>query len=131
MKILISVLTMSWSLISFGADSIVPFSTALLDKGKTVYTTNCLACHGDKGDGNGPAGAMMKPKPRNLGTEAYKQGETPEKVFTTLTKGVPNTAMAPFAHLSAEDRSALTYYVLKEFKKVDFAAKADAGKKKK
>ncbi len=65
----------------------------------------------------------MNPKPRNLGTEAFKQGETPEKVFTTISKGVPNTAMAPFAHLSAEDRSGLTYYVLTTFKKKDFTKK--------
>ena len=41
-------------------------SPALLEKGKAAYTVNCLMCHGDQGDGNGVAGAMMNPKPRNL-----------------------------------------------------------------
>jgi len=34
--------------------------------GKTVYTTNCASCHGEKGAGDGPVGAALNPKPRDF-----------------------------------------------------------------
>lgn len=88
----------------------------LLDQGKTAFTTNCAACHGDKGDGTGPAAVALTPKPRNFATEQFKQGTKPEEIFKTLQTGVPGSAMVPFTHLPEQDRWALTYYVL-ELKK--------------
>jgi len=35
-------------------------------QGKDLYASNCATCHGEKADGNGPAGAALEPKPRNL-----------------------------------------------------------------
>lgn len=95
----------------------------LLEKGKAVYTTNCVACHGDKGDGSGVAAAALNPKPRNF-AEPFKNGNKPEQVFKTLSEGIPNTAMVAWAHLSEEDRWALTHYTLS-------LAKPAAGAKKK
>ena len=34
--------------------------------GKRLYANYCAACHGDKGDGNGPAAKYLYPKPRKL-----------------------------------------------------------------
>ena len=48
----------------------------LLEKGKTVYTVNCMTCHGEKGDGNGPAGQYMNPKPRDFAKEKFKGGKS-------------------------------------------------------
>lgn len=90
-----------------------PKSTpALIEKGKTSYMTNCLACHGEKGDGNGPAGAVMNPKPRNLATDKYKQGLKPAQVFKSISEGVKNTSMTGYGHLPEEERWGLTYFVL-------------------
>ena len=36
---------------------------AMLAKGKQIYTAKCAACHGEKGDGKGPAGTTLNPKP--------------------------------------------------------------------
>jgi mono/diheme cytochrome c family protein len=84
----------------------------LVEKGKASYTVNCATCHGDKGDGNGPAGGMMNPKPRNLMTEKFKAGDKPEQLFKTLTNGLTGTSMAPYGHLPEDERWALTHYVL-------------------
>jgi mono/diheme cytochrome c family protein len=32
-------------------------------KGKEIYTAKCALCHGEKGDGKGPAAASLTPKP--------------------------------------------------------------------
>lgn len=89
-----------------------PRTPDLVAKGKASYETNCAACHGDKGLGDGVAAAALEPKPRNLVREKFRNGAQPAQVFTTLEKGIDGTSMTPFAHLPAEERWALTYYVL-------------------
>lgn len=102
------------SLGSFGAFG-KDFSKAtpeLIEKGKAAYKTNCLSCHGEKGDGNGPAGMYLKPKPRAFKGETFKNGDKPEDLFKTLADGMPGTAMVSFKHLPEEVRWALVHYVL-------------------
>jgi mono/diheme cytochrome c family protein len=36
------------------------------ERGKSLYKTHCLGCHGEKGLGNGPLAVEMKHKPANL-----------------------------------------------------------------
>ena len=116
-KLMMGTGSMALILVSAFAMAAPPKLTpALLEKGKTSYTTNCMTCHGDKGDGNGVAGAMMNPKPRNFIADKFKQGDKPEKVFKTISEGLPNTSMVGFGHLNEEERWALTYYVL-DFRK--------------
>lgn len=103
-------------------------SQALLDKGKTSFLTNCMACHGEKGAGDGPGAAALNPKPRNYAKDPFKQGDKPDEIFNTLSKGVPGTPMVAFAHLTEEERWALVYWVL-ELKGAgnDKPATVDAG----
>ena len=92
-----------------------------------AFMMNCMACHGPTGAGDGPGAAALNPKPRAYATEKFKQGEKPEEVFKTLSTGLPNTPMVSFAHLSEDERWALSYWVL-ELKKN--GPKPDAGTKK-
>ncbi len=95
-----------------------PSSPKLISNGQASYkTNNCAVCHGDKGDGNGPAGASLNPKARNFISEKYKFGSKPEQVFKTISEGSKNTSMAGFAHISEEERWGLVYYVLSLKKK--------------
>lgn len=89
----------------------------LLEKGKASYATNCLACHGDKGDGMGPAGQFMNPKPRHFGKDKFKLGNKPQQVFDAISKGLPNTSMTGYGHLPEDERWGLAYYVLSLAKK--------------
>jgi mono/diheme cytochrome c family protein len=89
-----------------------PKATAeILEKGRAQYEVVCASCHGTKGDGNGPAGAYLTPKPRHFGTEKFKQGDGVTDVYMTLERGVPGTPMVAFAHLPEDDRWALSWYV--------------------
>jgi hypothetical protein len=58
------------------------------------------------------AAAGLEPKPRNLVAGAFRNGVKPAQVFATLEKGIDGTTMISFGHLPAEERWALTYYVL-------------------
>jgi mono/diheme cytochrome c family protein len=46
-----------------------------LAKGKEQFTALCQACHGEKGLGDGPAGAALTPKPGNLQTAAKEASD--------------------------------------------------------
>jgi len=59
--------------------------TAAAD-GKKLYMSNCSACHGNKGKGDGPAAASLKPKPADH-TSALVQSETDGSLFWKITEG--------------------------------------------
>ena len=94
--------------------------------GKTVYLNNCTACHGSLGDGRGPAAvAIANPKPRNFLQEPLKYGDSKDEIFKTITNGVPNTAMPPWAALSEDERKAVASYI---FDLVEKRKKSDSNK---
>ncbi len=89
----------------------------LINKGKASFAVSCAACHGTMGAGDGPAAAALNPKPRNLATEKFKNGDTAQKIFGTISKGLPGTVMVAFGHLPEEERWALTHFVMSLRKK--------------
>ncbi|MBK6688670.1 MAG: c-type cytochrome [Deltaproteobacteria bacterium] len=78
-------------------------SPATLARGKERYTLYCRACHGDLGDGRGPAGIGMRPPPRNFTEPAFKfggvaAGELPpdEELVRIVKGGLNGTPMLPW-----------------------------------
>lgn len=53
-----------------------------LRRGETVFKTNCILCHGVKGDGQGRASVLYNPRPANL-TKSDKN-DTYKKMIITL-----------------------------------------------
>jgi cbb3-type cytochrome c oxidase subunit III len=51
-------------------------------RGRTVYEAHCARCHGPNGQGDGPAAALLNPRPRNFTTGNYE-------IRTTETGSVP------------------------------------------
>ncbi len=71
-----------------------------LDRGKEAYTLYCRACHGDHGDGQGPAAAGYRPPPRDFTVGLFKfaavsSGSLPrdEDLTRTVRNGLHGTAM--------------------------------------
>ncbi|MEY4616762.1 MAG: hypothetical protein RJB66_1722 [Pseudomonadota bacterium] len=93
--------------------------------GASVFKTNCAMCHGDKGLGDGPAGAALMPKPRNLVEGKWKQGGDSVALYGTLTTGIPGSSMAGYAHFKPADRWALVQFIrsITQNKVADDAAK--------
>lgn len=84
-----------------------PGNKAAEDAGEAIYKQRCLACHGEKGDGKGPAGGALNPPPANYHTP--QQLEHFEKIqdhhFWSISEGVAGTSMPPFkGQLSEEQR---------------------------
>jgi mono/diheme cytochrome c family protein len=88
-----------------------------LATGQQLYGNYCAACHGEKGDGNGPAAKYVYPRPRNFGEAKFRLVTTvnsqpsDQDLLQVITRGMPGSAMFPFAHLSASDRQALVAHV--------------------
>ncbi len=44
----------------------LPADPRAVSEGKSLFLTNCSSCHGNQGEGDGPAAAGMSPPPANL-----------------------------------------------------------------
>jgi DMSO reductase family type II enzyme heme b subunit len=88
--------------------------------GKAVYERKCALCHGEKGDGKGPAAELLVPRPRDFTSGVYKIRTTANKtptdqdVFRIITDGMPGTSMPAWAVLPDKDRWNVVAY-LKSF----------------
>lgn len=83
----------------------------MVTHGASVFANACAVCHGPKGLGDGPAGMSLNPKPRNFKEGKWKQGGDSVAMFVTISKGIPGSSMASFAHLPVKDRWALVQFI--------------------
>lgn len=56
-------------------------------KGLEIFKVYCSSCHGDKGDGTGPAGAALNPKPADFTDTTRAAKMTDELAYKTITEG--------------------------------------------
>ncbi len=61
----------------------VQVSAEQLNQGKEAYTQYCRACHGDKGDGTGPASYGLRPPPRDFTAATFKFAHVPSGQLPT------------------------------------------------
>ncbi|PYO13356.1 MAG: hypothetical protein DMD75_05865, partial [Candidatus Rokuibacteriota bacterium] len=98
------------ALLVIGIPSLVAAQAGDATAGKAVYELKCMGCHGDKGDGKGPAAELLMPGPRDFTSGIYKIRTTANKVptdqdlFRIITDGMPGTSMPSWAVLPDRDR---------------------------
>jgi mono/diheme cytochrome c family protein len=57
------------------------------NRGHSLYMTNCTACHGVEGDGQGPRAYFILPKPRNFRHPGSKQTYNRPALFRAIALG--------------------------------------------
>jgi mono/diheme cytochrome c family protein len=84
----------------------------LLARGETLFKQNCTSCHGDNGQGDGPASGTLNPKPRNFTQPGgWKHSSRITDIFETVSRGIKGTGMNAFDFIAPADRMALVHYV--------------------
>jgi mono/diheme cytochrome c family protein len=89
-----------------------------LEAGKKTYDKNCAQCHGDKGDGQGPAASHLIPGPRDFTSGKFKLRTTPSGALPTdddirrvIRSGMPYTSMPPWPKLGDDEVTNVVQYV--------------------
>ena len=64
--------------------------------GRKLFAEHCSGCHGSGGAGNGPAAAYLAPKPANFTSAEFMSTASDGRLYYSILRGVPGTAMHPF-----------------------------------
>ncbi|MGB0429384.1 MAG: FTR1 family protein [Bacteroidia bacterium] len=91
--------------------SLAPTKWPSLKNGKTLYAANCMSCHGQNGDGNGPSAAGLDPSPTVFSDKAGMSEKSPLQAYHTIRFGVEGTSMVAFNQLSDEEVWDLSFYI--------------------
>jgi mono/diheme cytochrome c family protein len=92
------------------------------EKGRASYMMYCMTCHGEKGDGKGPAGAALNPPPRDFSKAMFSfdtDGDGKPGTDADLAAIIMNGAakyggsplMTPWVHLQQQDIDQLVAYI--------------------
>lgn len=90
---------------------IAPVRAPDLANAATLYQSNCAACHGAAGAGNGPQAAALEPRPTNFRDHDRQFERSVYGLYNTISLGVEGTSMPAFGGLRADERWALAFYV--------------------
>jgi mono/diheme cytochrome c family protein len=84
-----------------------PFTNSpeVIEQGKTIYhgKGTCFTCHGEKGDGKGPAGSKLNPSPRNFQPHGFWRHRTEGELFWVIKYGSPGTGMVGFGQVLSDE----------------------------
>ncbi|MDP6344665.1 MAG: c-type cytochrome [Alphaproteobacteria bacterium] len=80
------------------------------ENGEKIYEKRCLGCHGEEGDGLGPAAEYLIPPPRDFTLGLYKIKTTAfdddipndDDLFRMIRDGMPGTAMPGWSDMLSE-----------------------------
>lgn len=79
-----------------------PLGADAATAGAEVFATNCASCHGEKGYGDGPAGAALDPAPKNLVEVASQVGD--DYLYWRVNTGKEGTAMVAWKGVLTDEQ---------------------------
>lgn len=90
--------------------------------GPALYAAKCATCHGEKGNGKGPASYLLYPRPRDFVTGSFRLRSTPSgqlptdaDLTRTIANGIPGTSMPGWAGELSPTQIAAVIDVVKGF----------------
>lgn len=111
MRVLITALILS-------AGSLLAHSALAADAeaGEAKFKQLCATCHGQTGQGDGPASAALNPKPRDMSDSEWQESVDDEHLRTVIKDGGAAVGLSPtmtaFGHaLSDEDVENIVAYI--------------------
>ena len=87
---------------------------AMIERGREIYKTNCVACHGEGGKGDGPGAGVLKPPPRDHTDAAYMSTLTDKEIADVIKMGgaIKGRPLMPsHPQISGTDMDSLVAYI--------------------
>ena len=100
----------------FGLQKTVSGADNMLEQGRTIFEANCQICHGQNGKGDGPAAAVLNPKPADFTKPGFWTSISAKTIAETIKKG--KGQMPPFG-MDEANIQAVIYYLMHTFKPAD------------
>jgi len=91
--------------------TVTPRAAPDLRAATTLFSQQCVSCHGLTGQGDGPLAASMDPPPTDFTERARYLDRTVMGLYNTVTQGLDGTAMQAYTELDDAQRWALAFYV--------------------
>ncbi|MBI3804498.1 MAG: cytochrome c [Nitrospirae bacterium] len=86
-----------------------------ISNGKALYEGkgNCYVCHGMGGHGDGEAGVMLSPPPRNFTDPQFQRLRSDGELFWTIKYGIPDTGMFSYIprYVTEEEAWMIIHYI--------------------
>lgn len=97
------------------------------ERGARLYRTNCVACHGEKGDGQGKRAYFIKPKPRNFLDAGSRARLNRPALYKAIAMGKSGTDMPAWSKVLTEQQVAdVAEFVFRSFVRPGAEPKATA-----
>jgi len=75
----------------------IPMTAENIAKGRLIYETKgqCIFCHGEGGKGDGLAGKVLNPSPRDFTNPGFHGNRTDGELFWVIKNGSKDSGMMP------------------------------------
>ena len=91
---------------------------SLIQRGREVYNKHCVGCHGEFGQGNGPAALRLMTKPRDFTSGIFKFRSTDSSslpmeadLHRTITRGLSRVSMPAFPLMPETEKVEVIEYI--------------------
>lgn len=88
-----------------------PATPPLVAQAAALYQAQCAACHGATGNGDGPLGLKLEPRPVAFTDKDRARERSAFALYQAISQGIEGTAMPGFATISEADRWALAFFI--------------------
>jgi mono/diheme cytochrome c family protein len=103
-------LVITLGLVVFAVAAAGTETSAPAERGKMIYESRCVECHGSEGRGDGEKAPFLSPRPGSL-VSAATSAKSDRDLLRTIENGKPRTAMPAWRDILTEEeiREVLKY----------------------
>ncbi|WP_226644469.1 cytochrome c/FTR1 family iron permease [Microbulbifer variabilis] len=89
----------------------LPSDLLSFEESRALFQTQCIACHGVEGRGDGPLAAGLEPAPTNFHERERAENRSLLGLYDAISNGIDGTAMTAFTNFTEQQRWSLAFYV--------------------